>query len=119
MSFVLYKGPRVVKGWPVSIAVAIDGGNVQSNKVALDLTLYPKVDYDAKVASLKNENSTDVDGEMLKQIVVGWSDVVDETGAPVTFSSESLADLIAMQSAREAIFTAYYDAVSGKAAEKN
>ncbi len=119
MAFVLYKGPRVVKSWPVSISVAVDGGEVQKNDVFVDLSLLSKADLDKKIADLKAAGSLDVDADLLKSLVCGWAGIVDESGAPVEFSNAALADFVVMPNIKRAVFDAYYCAVGGEAAAKN
>ncbi len=119
MAFVLSKSPRTLKNWPVSVPVAGDSGNVSLCEIGLDLVLLPQGDIDARIASAKIDGSADVDAQLLANVVTGWSGVVDDSGAPVPFGTDSLAQLIGQQNARGAIISAYFDALAGKAAAKN
>lgn len=119
MSFVMYKGTRIIKEWPVKISVAGDGGSLSSSQMTVDLTLLTKGDFDAAVAAAKGGAVLDVDAEVLKSLIIGWSGVVDETGAEVPFSVEALSTLSGMPNARAAIYDAYFEAGAGKAAAKN
>ena len=127
MAFVLSKAPRTVKEWPVMVPVSIDGGEVQISKITVDMNILFSEDFDARVADAKAAlaaaqkagTSLEVDREVLKSIVTGWSGIVDEEGADVPFSQDALAMLARNQNALSAIYDAYFDAVRGKAAAKN
>lgn len=55
----------------------------------------------------------------IAHVLEGWSDVIDEDGAPLAFSEEVLLAACAHQPVREAIGRAYAEAAAGKARRGN
>ena len=53
------------------------------------------------------------DAELARRVLVGWSGVVDDTGAEVPFSDARRDALIARPYARYAIARGYYEAILG------
>ncbi|AMG01354.1 hypothetical protein SL034_001539 [Vibrio harveyi] len=102
---------RIVKDWPATLTVAQDGGKVEVHKITLDLKLIDTDDF--QTLSAKG------DKELLKTIVVGWGGIGDKDGKALPFDADWL-DVLAKDAAFvQGTLDAFYDAISGKAAEKN
>jgi protein-disulfide isomerase-like protein with CxxC motif len=57
--------------------------------------------------------------EICKRVVCGWRKLQDETGAPVPFSEEALARMLAAPRVRTHMVATFLAASSGMAARKN
>lgn len=59
------------------------------------------------------------DDEVIRRVVLDWSGPVDEAGAPVPFTAETLAQFCRVPMARTALVATYILAMKGMAARKN
>lgn len=116
-AFVLAKNPtRTVKAWPVDIPVSVDGGKVITSNITVDFLVLPQDQIDERIGNVESPN---VDSAIVCDVVSDWSGIVDENGASVPFSPESLAVLAAMPNVRSAVLSAYFGVCSGRGAQKN
>jgi len=98
---------RIVKNWPCTIDIALDGGKTAALKCTLDFKLLSVAEQD-KLAGKS-------DAEYLAAVVTGWDGIGDEDGNPVPFSPESLADACQQTEFCIGAVAAHKEAYSGAA----
>lgn len=116
--------------WPVDIALPADGDAQVTAQIRVSYRL-PRhsetLEYLRAIDALAAREAAGervtvdliaLDDGRLRAHVVGWDDVIDESGAPVVFSPESLEAVIDIPWVRTALLSGLRDAVSG-AREKN
>lgn len=107
MPFVLKKSPTYT--WPVTTHVPADDGKKLIQQFEATFAVMPL----DKVAILTGAAGTDIDGALLNEILVGWSDVKDDEGNDVPFTPETRDQALALPYVRTALFAAYQDSISG------
>lgn len=111
--------PERVK-WPVKIPVGEDGGTVRQLKMTAYFKVLPQDRLDeitrGKVADALL-GAGDTDGDLLREVLVGFDDVGDAEGAPLEFSDEVRDQLINITTARTALIQAYMACIQGRAAK--
>jgi hypothetical protein len=100
-----------VKHWPAKAQFATNDGVVQAVNFYLDLVLIPTNEFNA-LARLG-------DDALLQQVITGWDDIGDEDGNPLEFNQENLIAASRNGAFARAALSAYVQASSGQAAEKN
>ena len=98
--------------WPVTIAIPQDGGRVSKSRCKIEFKLLDQDDYTHWV-----QNGDDRD--FLRQVVVGWEEVGDESGEPLSFSETARDQLLGIAYVRGAMVLAYHEIASGGASRKN
>lgn len=101
--------------WPVTISVPQSGGTVQKHKIEAEFDLLTQSRLAEVMASDRN---ADGDTALLREVLVGWEGVADESGQPVEFSAETRDDLVDIPYVRAALIRSYFEAASGNAAAR-
>ena len=114
--------------FPVIVQVPQDGGG----KAAVQFTALfrvastDRIDELSKVGAgsgslhaVARSSALAVEAAILQEVVVGWEQVQDETGAEMPFSDENLKALAGVPYIRSALFEAYHKAIDGRAAQGN
>ena len=104
--------------WPVAFTLAGDNGAMQEFTFTAQFRQLPQREIDALFEKLKETPPQISDTDIVKQVLIGWRDVQDESGQPVPFNNDSLDTLLDYPRARAGIARAYFESVVGKA-EKN
>ncbi len=103
---------RIVKAWPISVPVAMDGGQVEEHQMKLDYELISEDDF----GQLSGEGG---DKAVLSRVIKGWSGIGDEQGQPLPFGEAELASAIELPNFRKAAFEGYFTCVQGSGPAKN
>jgi hypothetical protein len=107
--------------WPVSVSVPVDGG-VETVPVQIRYRLLSRSELAAIGDGLRaltqeeRESATQLMGhldQLLAERITGWEGIADETGAPLAFTPEHLAQVLDVPYLREAIETGLYAASRG------
>lgn len=101
---------RLVKQWPATVELPVDGGTIEKEKITLDLLI---LDTEENARMLRGDEAT------MKKIVKGWSGIGDKNGDAFPYSDENLSALLKNQFFVIAVVRAYQQASNGQAAEKN
>lgn len=101
---------RLVKNWPATVSIPVDGGSVEDHPITLDLLL---LDNAVSVKILQGDEAT------FKRVIQGWSGISAEENQPLDYSEENLSRLLQNSFFVIAAMRAYQQASSGQAAEKN
>lgn len=91
--------------WPVDLRVAMDGGKWESRKFDLRFRRLSQSRLD-QVFEEADAQALRVDA-LLREIIVGWSGIVDEAGDALPFSQAALDALLDLPGARRAIADAW------------
>lgn len=103
---------RIVKAWPITVPVAVDGGHVEEHSMKLDFELITEDAF----SQLSAEGG---DKAVLAQVIKGWSGIGDEHGQPLPFGDAELATVIELPNFRKAAFAGYFTCVQGNGPAKN
>ena len=114
--------------FPVIVQVPQDGGG----KAAVQFTALFRVastdriddlskagSAPGSIATVTRNSALAVEAAILSEVVVGWEQVQDETGADLPFSDVNLKALAGIPYIRTALFEAYHKAIDGRAAQGN
>ena len=100
--------------WPVLIGIPRDGGGISKARISAQFELLPNSEFQAIYSNGGN------DEDLLRRVLLGWSDVADADGNPLAFGSETRETLIQITYVRSALVAAYMECCSGReAARKN
>ena len=105
---------RIVKEWPVVIAVPQDGGRVMKQEAKVDFDIITQPEQDALYANGGN------DVTLLQRVVKGWADgqFQNEDESPLRYNEESMALLFAISYVRQAFVAAFYLAFTGREGQR-
>lgn len=95
--------------WPVTIHVPADGGTTQPIKVTGVFRPVTQARFNELVAQR--------DGDILKEVVLGWDGIADADGAALPFSAENLVTLVEIPYARMGFIQAWMEIQGGGAAK--
>lgn len=102
---------RIVRHWPITISVPVDGGKVETHDVTLDFRLVDTTEFRAL--------SQQGDDKLFAEVVLGWSDIYDAQGQALPFTPENLAAACRNQHFTAGALQGYMKAISGVASTKN
>lgn len=95
--------------WPVKVKIPTDGGRFHEETFDAVFKRHP-ASFTKELAS--REDVTDQD--FAKQIVVGFSGIVDDSGAEIPFSESALNKLLEVPAVASALVIAYLESASGQ-----
>lgn len=104
--------PKSVK-WPVTVNIPQDGGHTRKNIFNAQFELLAQDDF---AAIYREEGGNDED--LLRRVLIGWSEVGDPDGNPIEFDKDARELLIRIPYVRTALVAAYIECSSGKAASR-
>lgn len=96
--------------WPVTIALPVDGGEIRKHTIDVTFEILRQSEMEASAVAGE---------DLLERIVQGWKRYLDEDDKPIEFSPEARRTLLDEPYVRSALFAAYGEIQSGKAARKN
>jgi hypothetical protein len=105
---------RIVKDWPVVIAVPQDGGRVMKHEALVDFEILTQPQQDAIYAG----GGTDVD--LLNRVVVGWPEgkFENDDGTALLFNERGKAMLFEISYVKQALISAYLLAFTGREGQR-
>lgn len=105
---------RIVKDWPVVIAVPQDGGRVKKHEALVDFEILTQPEQDAIYAG----NGNDVD--LLNRVVAGWPEgqFQTEDGGAMLCNEENKGALFAISYVKQGLINAYFRAFTGREGER-
>jgi hypothetical protein len=105
--FKLTTDPRV--HWPVRVRVPVDGGGHRVDTFTVEFRIIGR-------DRLNELHAQDTTREaMLREVVVGWSELVNDKGEPLPFLSSTLGLILDVPYVASALLEAYAEALSGGA----
>lgn len=110
--------------WPVKVSFPNpdpkQAGKLISQEFNMQFAALPKEEYakaQAARAQMSLEEAVEHEHDLMIRVCRNWDDqVVDEEGAPVSFSEDVLRDLMSDGYFRIGLYSAYQQATSGEAA---
>jgi hypothetical protein len=107
MSFVLKQKDSYV--WPVNLLLPGDGGRREKSTFDAEFKRLPqsRLNELAKMAKAEDDDLTPQD--IAREILIGWSGIVDDAGKEVPFSTSALDQLLDVPSVAGQIVTAFYE----------
>ncbi|WP_417345699.1 hypothetical protein [Ferrimonas sp.] len=97
-----------VKGWPCTIDVPADGGQMVETHITLDFRLPPAEEHD-QLLGLGN------DRQFLTKVIQGWGNIGGADGEPLPFSQDNLNAVLDQPFFCIGALAAFKDAYSGAA----
>lgn len=96
--------------WPVTVNVPQDGGKTRPYTFTARF----------RVLTLpEQEEALKENPDLLDVVLIGWKeDLCDEAGAPIPFSAQAKAEILAEQYIRAGLFAAYNELLFGNAARR-
>lgn len=91
--------------WPVHVGIPVDDGK------------YDVKTFSVKFEAIDQDRITDLltgsDGDLLKEVVTGWSDYAGIQGNEIPFSDEERDKLLKIPYVRAAMVKAFFEAING------
>ena len=113
MSFVLKQ--KATFTWPVTIVLPIDGGHKEKSTFDCEFKRLPqsRINEIIKVARLMEVDAIDEEERLedqgaAKEILCGWSGVVDDKGNDIKFSEAKLNELLEIPTVASQIVKAWF-----------
>lgn len=110
--------------WPVTVLIPdpVNAGAIIEQNLKVELQPLPQDEWDAAQAELADlktlKEVTEHGTRQIQRIVTNWEGVVDPAGAPVTFTSDLLAQALQHPWFRAALQKALRDSQNGEAARQ-
>lgn len=102
--------------WPVVVNIPLDGGKTRPERFAAQYTL---LSQDEQAEVLEQLSKDDAPDDLLERVLCGWDESVkDESGAPLPFTAQNKAAMLAIPYVRVALLRAYVQASTGNAAAR-
>lgn len=105
--------PQKTVQWPVTVNIPQDGGRTRKSTFNAEFELLPQDDFSA---IYKEDGGNDED--LLRRVLVGWSEVGDSDGNPIDFNDDTRELMIRIPYVRTAMVAAYLECSFGKAAAR-
>ena len=102
--------------WPVKVNIPVDGGTYEAGTFDAEFKRLPRSEVEKLSAQVFNSEISGI--EAVKQILVGWSGVVDE-GVEVPYSESRRDELLEVAGVGVVLFRAFTEANNGAAQAKN
>ena len=125
MSFVLKQSGSYQ--WPVCVKLPIDGGKYEKQTFDAEFKRLPQARINqirddvqrAMRAAERNEELEDPisDQQIAREVLAGWSGILDEDGDEVPFSQASCDELLNVPMVAQAIIESYFQSLTGNKAK--
>ena len=105
---------RVVKDWPVVIAVPQDGGKIMKYEAKVDFEMITQTEHDAIYTNAGNDIT------LLNRVVSGWPEgqFQSDDEQPLLFNEQSKTTLFEISYVRQAFIAAYLLAFNGREGQR-
>jgi len=97
--------------WPVVIDIPVDGGRHDRQTFDGEFKRVTQSRIREMGQLIQEEEITDAD--LVREVLVGWTNIDDDDGNPVKFSQSTLNQLIDIPLVATAIATAYFNSMAG------
>lgn len=121
MAFVLKQSASYT--WPVSFKLPADGGKFEKQSFDAEFKRLPQgrineiqAEVQARIkAAERNEAIEDgiTDQSIAREILIGWSGIVDDEGDEVAYSTAARDQLLEVPTVAAAVILAYFDSLTG------
>jgi len=125
MAFVLKQSTSY--SWPVSFKLPADGGKYEKQSFDAEFKRLPQArineiqtEVQARIkAAERNEAIEDgiTDQSIAREILIGWSGIVDDDGDEVAYSTASRDQLLEVPTVAAAVILAYFESLTGQKAK--
>lgn len=95
--------------WPVRVQIPRDGGRSTQATFSAEFRLLPQ----EEVQRLVDAGAENTDNTLLREAVVDWADVADESGEPLEFTTDNLDRMLRVTYVRVAMVAAFFEAQTG------
>ncbi len=102
--------------WPVTVHVPKDGGKFTKASFTAEFKALPQDEIDEVIADARDGRT---DSNFAATCLVGWKGVQDESGEEMEFDDDNKDKLLNIPYVRNAVVTAFFEALSGVARRKN
>ncbi len=116
MAFVLSQSDSYT--WPVTLVIPVDGGRREKHSFDAEFKRLPQTRINQIVRQAKgiSEDGSDEsvmleDQAACAELLVGWSNVVDDAGEQVPFSAKALAQLLELPTIAAQIIRAWSESL--------
>lgn len=100
--------------WPVEFEIPGDGKPTKGQIVA-EFKRVPQ----SRLDSMMNPDTAPQDEDLVREVMIGWKEVKDETGADLEYNAVNLNRLLEVAGMRRAICMAFLQAMMGGGKRKN
>ena len=114
MAFVLKQSDTY--SWPVSFDIPADGGRHEKQTFDGEFKRMPQSRVGPMVAELQQiEDLADLERitEIAKEVLIGWSGIIDDDGKEIPYSEKALAQLLEVPLLAVSIIKSYMDSIKG------
>lgn len=121
MAFVLKQSASYT--WPVSFKLPADGGKFEKQSFDAEFKRLPQgrineiqAEVQARIKAVeRNEAIEDgiTDQSIAREILIGWSGIVDDEGDEVAYSTAARDQLLEVPTVAAAVILAYFDSLTG------
>ena len=116
MAFVLKQSSTYT--WPVTLILPVNGGRREKHTFDAEFRRLPqtRINEIVKLARLQERGKLDDDEELrdqdaAKEILAGWSNVVDDDGEEIPFSDARLTELVEIPTVAGQIVRAWFESL--------
>lgn len=116
MAFVLKQSTTYT--WPVTLILPVNGGRREKHTFDAEFRRLPqtRINEIVKLAQLQERGKLSEDEELrdqdaAKEILAGWSNVVDDEGEEIPFSDSKLAELLDIPTVAGQIVRTWFDSL--------
>lgn len=97
--------------YPVTVECLDENGKLAPKKFKAHFARLPQSEIDDLIAKAQAKEITDND--LVDKVLVGWDDVVDDSGKPIEFSPAMRDRLLEIFPVRPSVVTAWFESLSG------
>ena len=99
--------------WPVKITLPLDNGKRETSTFTAEFKRLPQQRINEIIREIKrtgydHDEDTINDIDAARELIVGWSDVLDDDGEEMPFSDSALGDLLNIPTVAAQIVTAWF-----------
>jgi len=101
--------------WPVSVRLATDGGRFENFEFVAVFKRLPQGRLDeisAAMAGDDEEGAAITDGDLVREVLVGWDKVRDVDGSEVPFNSDTLAQALDVPGVRLGLVHSWFESLA-------
>lgn len=115
MAFVLKQSDSYT--WPVTLVIPVDGGRREKHTFDAEFKRLSQTRINEIVRQARasndgsNEESALEDQSACAEIMIGWSNVVDDSGEEITFSAKALEQLLELPTLAAQIIQAWSESL--------
>jgi hypothetical protein len=101
--------------WPVEVRFPAEVGKFGKGTFTAEFNTLPQDEIDRIIQAGRDG---DVDADVCREALIGWSGVQDEDGSEVPYSDEAKTKLLNIAYVRQAVLDAFFESITGGGARR-